>query len=417
MQLKTSSLIARKFTAYVSGLLLLLGILLNGLFFSSRYRWETQKLQIGIKPKPIIQIFGSKGKKQKDLPFVPLFNDVRNIPYNKDIEWELNENALRNNISTINDNYIMYFVDLKTNEIRFTHIEQQMRAQERLLWMSLMFIVIFSVLTYLLSHIFVKSSFYRANKLLEYVQSLNIHNLDTQVPLIWPVDDEIQIIANKLQESLDILKSQTDNLKYIISYASHELKTPLMSMSALIDVWEKTGKYNLVKDKLKNTITSMSKLIEQLLSQLKEQSKHWATMDTINIHDTITNIIHDIQLLYPSHTIHIIQKNKEISAYIAKEKFYTIINNILQNACKYSQSWTSIEININESSISIKDHGIGIHPDHIDKIRWEFYRIDQQQDWHGLWLSLVKRIIEQYGWRIQVQSEPNHGSEFIIYYT
>lgn len=419
MQLKTSSLIARKFTGYVSGLLLLLSILLNWLFFSSRYRWENNKLKSWISQKPLIKIFNNKNRKPKALPFVPLFSDIRSVTYDKQIEEEFDDNAVRRNISIINDNYIMYIIDSKTKEIKFTHIQQQIHAQERLLRMSLMFILVFSLLTYLLSHIFVKSSFYRVNMLLKYVQWLHIHNLDTKVPLIWPNDDEIQIIANKLQESLDTIKSQTDNLKHFISYASHELKTPLMSMNALMDVGEKTGKYDLVKDKIKNSIHTMNNLIEQLLSQLKQQNEidNWNNKENISmISDIALEVINENKLLFPTHNFKLNQSKANISVQMNKENLKTILHNIIQNACKYSKETSTVIITIDPAYISIQDEWMGIKQEDLEKIRWEFYRANHGINWHGLWLSLVKKIIDQHGWNIDVKSEVGKWTEFIVYY-
>lgn len=367
----------------------------------------------------MIKIFNTKNKKPRALPFVPLFNDIRIIPYDMQIKEEFNDNRLRNNISVINDNYIMYFVDSKTKEIKFTHIQQQIHAQERLIRMSLMFILVFSLLTYLLSHIFVRSSFYRVNALLKYVQWLNIHNLDTKVPHIWPANDEIQIIANKFQESLDTIKSQTDNLKHFISYASHELKTPLMSMSALIDVGEKTSKFELVKDKIKSSIQTMNNLIEQLLSQLKQQNEIDKSNNKENISmisDIALEVINENKLLFPTHNFKLNQSRANISVQMNKENLKTILHNIIQNACKYSKESSIVTITINDSYISIQDEWIGIAKIDLDKIRWEFYRVRQDIDGHGLGLALVKKIIDQYGWNIDVKSEVGKWTEFIVYY-
>lgn len=70
--------------------------------------------------------------------------------------------------------------------------------------------------------------------------------LDKPVPLDGPSEDEIRIIAEKLQQALNRIKQQTDSLKDFVSYASHELKTPLMSINAMIDVAEKTDTYRAI---------------------------------------------------------------------------------------------------------------------------------------------------------------------------
>lgn len=419
MQLKTSSLIARKFTGYVSGLLLLLAILLNSLFFLAWYRAEDIKLHGWPIPKPIIRAIHKNNKnndKKNRLPFIAL-DQVRKLPFDTATLEQLQENILFKNISNIDDNYIMYIVDTSNNEIKFSHIHEQLNAQIRLLWMSLIFVILFALLTYWLSHIFVKSSFYRVNKLLTYVQWLNIHNLDTKVPQLWPEDDEIQIIADKLQESLDTIKLQTDNLKHFISYASHELKTPLMSISALIDVGEKTGKYDLIKDKIKSSVLTMNNLIEQLLVQLKEEKEIKENEDNeSDISEIIWEIMNEVKLLYPSHLLNTKLTKSKYIAHIPKQHLITIVQNILQNACKYSAEGSIVQIIIDSTTIKIKDQWIGIAKKDRDHIRNEFYRVDQWKKGHGLWLSIVKKIIDQYNWRIEVISKEGIWSEFIIYY-
>lgn len=420
MKLKTSSLIARKFTGYVSGLLLLLGIFLNLMFFVSWYRGENIKLQAWLLPRPLINTLHKKIEKklnnQNRLPFIPLFENIRSLALDQNTLDELKEWKIIRNISYIDENYVMYSANISKNEIKFIHVNEQINAQVRLLRISWMFILLFAFITYLLSQAFVKWSFYRVNELLSYVKWLNIHNLDTKVPQLWPSDDEIQIIGNKLQESLDTIKSQTDSLKHFISYASHELKTPLMSISALLDVGEKTGKYDLIKDKIKGSVLTMNNLIEQLLSQLKEQKENSSEYNECNISDVLMEVVNEIKLLYPDHRLQLAKTNPHYIAHIPKQQFVTILHNILQNACKYSSPWTSVTININNNKISIKDEGLGIEKSSQDKIRNEFYRVNQQKDGHGLWLSIVKKISDQYGWKIEVKSEAGIWSEFIIHY-
>jgi signal transduction histidine kinase len=84
--------------------------------------------------------------------------------------------------------------------------------------------------TFLFARIFVASSLSKIQELVQYVKDLDIHKLTMPVPLSGPEDDEIRIIAQTLQSSLDTIKIQTDSLKDFVSYASHELKTPLATI-------------------------------------------------------------------------------------------------------------------------------------------------------------------------------------------
>ena len=99
----------------------------------------------------------------------------------------------------------------------------------------------------------------------------------------------------------------------------------------------------------------------------------------------------------------------------------TAVSNLLINAIKYSQS-DKIDIILkktgNNLNISVKDYGIGIAGEHLNRIFERFYRIDKTRSREtggtGLGLSIVKNIIELHNGTVSVKSTLNKGSEFII---
>jgi len=165
----------------------------------------------------------------------PEFNEV---PYDDTGFLELKSHKIISNITEIDGQYIMYV--RVGNNIRASNVTRLVDAQENMIIIFIILLIIFSVATYLISLLFVKSSLRNINKLVEYVQDLDIHTLDKEIPLSGPDDDEIRIIGATLQETLTTIKEQTDSLRDFVTHASHELKTPLMSLSAVIDAGEKT---------------------------------------------------------------------------------------------------------------------------------------------------------------------------------
>jgi hypothetical protein len=96
------------------------------------------------------------------------------------------------NITKIDGQYIMFAH--VGNIIRASNVSRMVDAQEQMLLIFLILLVIFSVGTYLISLVFVKSSLKHINLLVEYVKSLDIHTLNKPVPLMGPENDEIYII-------------------------------------------------------------------------------------------------------------------------------------------------------------------------------------------------------------------------------
>jgi signal transduction histidine kinase len=151
------------------------------------------------------------------------------------------------------------------------NISRLIDMQRELILTTLLTTLLGATLTFILSRNFVKSSLKDINKLVHYVKTIDIHNLHTPVPLSGPEDDEIRIIGQTLQHSLDTIKTQTDSLKDFVSYASHELKTPMSTINSIIDLADKTGKYSEITPKVKKTLSEMSNLLDTLLLITKRE--------------------------------------------------------------------------------------------------------------------------------------------------
>jgi signal transduction histidine kinase len=110
------------------------------------------------------------------------------------------------------------------------------------------------------------------------------------------------------------------------------------------------------------------------------------------------------------------------------QAIFRCIQNLLENAAKYSGNsrWIAIRVNLNESlkfgrelSISVADHGMGIEPAELERIFDPFYRgasvVAAQIRGSGLGLSVVKHIVTALGGRLDVTSKPGQGSVFTLY--
>jgi two-component system phosphate regulon sensor histidine kinase PhoR len=99
------------------------------------------------------------------------------------------------------------------------------------------------------------------------------------------------------------------------------------------------------------------------------------------------------------------------------------LNNLLENGAKYSTGAPKLEIVLQEKGsnviLSVKDHGVGIPPEHLERIFERFYRIEggaspKKLGSSGLGLSIVQTIIEKHFGKISVTSKQNVGTTFTI---
>jgi signal transduction histidine kinase len=93
-----------------------------------------------------------------------------------------------------------------------------------------------------------------------------------------------------------------------------------------------------------------------------------------------------------------------------------LIANIISNAIKYNKKNGKIHITIASWELHIKDTGVGIPAKDTEKIFDRFYQVGsvRNQEWFWIWLALVKKIVDMYGWKIELISKENIGTTFII---
>jgi signal transduction histidine kinase len=89
-----------------------------------------------------------------------------------------------------------------------------------------------------------------------------------------------------------------------------------------------------------------------------------------------------------------------------------VIGNLLRNANNYTRDG-SIEVTVTARGVRVSDTGIGMSREELDKAFEPFYRVDQSRGLtkgHGLGLSIVKRLVRQFGWSISAHSRPGEGT-------
>lgn len=217
-----------------------------------------------------------------------------------------------------------------------------------------------------------------------------------------------------------------------ISTISHELRTPLTSIRGFADTmlfsYEKLDESQIKKFLLiiKEQSNRLIKLIENLLSISKMQSQNeMLVYKAVNIKSQIEQILMIIKNQYKSNNF-IFKCDNDVMPILADEsKFQQIMLNLLDNAAKYSQENTLVQINAqneeNSVKITIKDEGTGISEENLDRIFEKFARIENhltsKTQGSGLGLFIVKNLVEKMNGTIHVKSSTrndDHGTTFTL---
>lgn len=208
---------------------------------------------------------------------------------------------------------------------------------------------------------------------------------------------------------------------------SHELKTPLTSISGFAEIMMN----NLVDAKdvpdiatnIYNEAQRLINLVEDIihLSSL-DSSEIEAKKEDINLKDMILSIIGYLKDSADKKDIKIEFDNNEHHYNGVYKLIEEMIYNLVDNAIKYGKDHGHININVHEDGdnlyINIKDDGIGIDASELDRIFERFYRVDKSHSklvgGTGLGLSIVKHVALFHKGNVKVKSKLNEGTEFMV---
>lgn len=310
-----------------------------------------------------------------------------------------------------------YFYYHKINDtVIVKEITPNVQAQKNLLLISIYLLMFFGILSYILSIYFVKTSLNRLNDLVEYVKWLNLNNLDKKFEIIGREDDEINILASKINAVTDRINQQTLALKDFISNASHELKTPLMSINSEIDYSLKAKKYKEWMENVKSEIGNINNLLDELVLISKLDSGTELNKTDKDVSQVIVSVSNMIEKKYKNKWLKLNMKLDKVEKKVHNSSFEIIAKNLIENAFKYTEKW-SVKITLNENEFTVKDSWIWISKENIEKIWDRFWQEDGSKTdttSFGLGLYLVKLLVEKHWRNIQVNSTKWKWSEFKI---
>ena len=251
---------------------------------------------------------------------------------------------------------------------------------------------------------------------------------------------KISIISIKSDHTLIVIRDFTEMRKSqnmrsdFIANASHELKTPLVSIKGFLETITDSAKNDLKSQKkfleiMKSEANKMEILIEDLmlLSRIELQ-EHIRLKDKVDIKEVIENIILLNSKKISEKKLNVNLNIKEGERFVIgdKEKLSAVFLNLLDNAIKYSGNSKSIKIESSENisglknytSISVIDEGFGIAPEDIHRITERFFRTENAKklkiEGTGLGLAITKHIINQHRGDLKITSKFGKGSEFIV---
>ncbi|MGL5383395.1 MAG: sensor histidine kinase, partial [Culicoidibacterales bacterium] len=244
-----------------------------------------------------------------------------------------------------------------------------------------------------------------------------------ELPNVY-MEDEIGEMIQVFNEMIGHLQELHESQKQFVSDASHELKTPLAIIEGNAQLIEKWGKRDpQILDEsipaLRRGVDRARMLIDDLLVLNRMTTLTEGETVPLHLDQLIEQYIKDLEVVHPDVAFQL--ELEAITYQIEQVDLSKLINIFVENGIKYSQSYPKITIKLLQTrdgfEIRVTDSGIGISPEHQQRIFERFYRVDSSRSretgGNGIGLAVAKKIVLKYKGEIFVESQVGEGSTFV----
>ena len=292
--------------------------------------------------------------------------------------------------------------------------------QEHLILLSLFLIITSSIFIFFIGKIYSNRILFPLQYLLKELKRIRGNNLNLRIKKFGN-KDELDELVLTLNNMLDRIDAAFKSEKSFINNASHELNNPVTAIQGECEISLLKERNTQEYIEALHRISEESKRISQLIKHLLFLSRQdddllLNNIDEINLQLFLYELcknINQIKLIYKNNQNNLTTKANKYLLQIA-------IQNILDNACKYSNG-KEVIITLSKQDdniiITIKDQGIGIPENEIQNIFQSFYRASNSREFkgNGIGLSLSMKIISLYGGKLNIQSILTSFTEVSIY--
>ncbi len=242
-------------------------------------------------------------------------------------------------------------------------------------------------------------------------------------------NDEIGYLAASLNYMANELNTLEDDQKKFISNVSHDFRSPLTSIKGYIEAMLDGTIPPEMQEKYLNIILFETERLNKLTQSLLELNKYGSKgvmldVSEFDLNDTIKMTVQTFEGKCKEKHLRfdLILTGKELFVKADFSKIQRVLYNLIDNAIKFSHNDSVITIETTERNekvfVSVKDTGIGIPKDSLNKVWERFYKTDlsrgKDKRGTGLGLSIVKEIIQAHDENINVISTEGVGTEFIF---
>lgn len=227
------------------------------------------------------------------------------------------------------------------------------------------------------------------------------------------------------EAEIDRMKSE------FLSTAAHELRTPMTSIFGFTELLLRRHFDEVRRQEIIATVHRQAGLLVNLVNELLDlariESRRGSTFkrEVQPLQPIIAGAIESLMMTHDPRTVTMTARDQEVLVDIDPEKLTLALTNVLSNAYKYSPGGGEIDIELldrrrndcREIGIQIRDRGMGMTSEHVERVFERFFRADSSGSipGTGLGMSIAKEVVELQGGEVTVASQPGSGTRVTIW--
>jgi two-component system sensor histidine kinase ArlS len=264
-------------------------------------------------------------------------------------------------------------------------------------------------------------------QIIQEVKAITSQNLSHHIRA-GTSQDELNQLANTFNELLDRLQESFIIQRRFVSNASHELSTPLTSISSQLEVTlhkeRSMEEYRQVMQSIHEDVLQMQQLTKSLLEIAKTGTEGSIELNDVRIDEVLLKVTADVQKMSDDYQVELHfgefpDDEKTFLVFGNSDLLYSSFRNIVENGCKFSPDHqASVNLQFREENVivQVRNQGNTITEKELEHIFQPFYRSSAASPikGFGLGLALAKRIISLHKGTIAVASDEKQGTVFTI---
>ncbi|RUT31592.1 HAMP domain-containing histidine kinase [Paenibacillus zeisoli] len=252
-----------------------------------------------------------------------------------------------------------------------------------------------------------------------------------KIPLRPGATDELSMMGSTFNRMIDRLEENFARQQQFVSDASHELKTPLTSIEGYANMLRRWGLRDEERGReavehIYSEAVRMKEMTQQLLDLASTEDRARYRPETVELVELSRKTAQLLDKVY-SRQIEVRTSAEELYLNADPSRISQLLLILLDNALKYSKDPVELSVSVQDDpgvdqqgiEIRVKDSGIGIPQQELNRVFERFYRVDSSRHRKtggtGLGLAIAKNLVELHRGSIRIESEENVGTEMIVF--